>query len=813
MTDQQMVDKVQEWFNTATYISDEIGISEKDNRRFSVVKRMITSYRRYITNQVYKKDFECSLRNYLLSFGTDITIPNFMPDEPNDFGLIYDTDNKKIFVGYDMPEYVNNNFASLVFKGIQVEKSDNKYVCPVQPFINELTNHKFRSFKSSEQQLAVIGALRVPDGYSALIAMFTGGGKSLITYSVSYQKNESLTLIIVPTISLMLDQYRNAQNIISPQNPEEIMYYHSKCDADKLTYAIMQKKIRMLFISPETIIKNPKIKKTILYANSTGYLKNLIIDEAHIVIEWGSAFRKDFQCLDAFQKQLLKSNKSLRTYLLSATFSKRTADDLKNFYSDNIHWIEIRLDSLRKEPRFNIIKCGSFKDKCKKITELVCKLPHPMILYVNTPDDAKQLQSILKSYGFHNTRRFTGKTTSSQREKIIKEWIEDEFEIMIATCAFGVGVDKKDVRTVLHTYIPSGPDQYYQECGRGGRDGQPCLNIMLYNADDIKAAQSLMQKVLTTEKLVGRWFSMINSDKANKQIDEVIIDTSVKPDYREDINFFADANSADITWNVYTILLLRRAGLLKIESVDFIKRKYIFSVSITDHSIMYDNENARQIFEKIREDEYERINEEITAITSMLKKNDKVCWSAMFNEEYLLTDEYCGGCNCHDQPVSEGTGSFPLKKKINYPILSTAEKINLVMNGMKEMLVFCNSHFGETVSRFAAAGVDMIVIPDDIEVNIDSMKSENTGLMITGYKEFFELSRKENKFYLSGSIVFVVGNDSKLASRLLRITETKEYNRIFIVSEDIYISGRNKKISELINGPFVQDYYIEKELI
>ena len=135
------------------------------------------------------------------------------------------------------------------------------------------------------------------------------------------------------------------------------------------------------------------------------------------------------------------------------------------------------------------------------------------------------------------------------------------------------------------------------------------------------------------------------------------------------------------------------------------------------------------------------------------------------------------------------------------------------MNGMKEMLVFCNSHFGETVSRFAAAGVDMIVIPDDIEVNIDSMKSENTGLMITGYKEFFELSRKENKFYLSGSIVFVVGNDSKLASRLLRITETKEYNRIFIVSEDIYISGRNKKISELINGPFVQDYYIEKELI
>ena len=100
---------------------------------------------------------------------------------------------------------------------------------------------------------------------------------------------------------------------------------------------------------------------------------------------------------------------------------------------------------------------------------------------------------------------------------------------MIATCAFGVGVDKKDVRTVLHTYVPSGPDQNYQECGRGGRDGLPCLSVMLYTEDDINSAKSLMQKVLTVEKLSGRWYSMINSCKANIRIGRVTLDTSVTP--------------------------------------------------------------------------------------------------------------------------------------------------------------------------------------------------------------------------------------------------------------------------------------------
>ena len=328
---------------------------------------------------------------------------------------------------------------------------------------------------------------------------------------------------------------------------QRLMYYHSGCSADELVCALDKNLVRMLFISPEALIKNTKIQSSIFKANSRGHLKNIVIDEAHMIIEWGTSFRVDFQCLDSFRRLLADDNASLRTYLLSATFSKKTVDNLKNFYSDNGRWIEIRPDTLRKEPRFDIIKCRSYTEKHERIKELVCKLPRPMIIYVNSPDDAETIYGELSESGFDNIRVFTGKTGSAERERIINEWVNDKFDLMIATCAFGVGVDKKDVRTVIHSYVPSGADQYYQECGRGGRDGLPCLSVMLYTDDDIKAAMSMTQKVLTVEKLCGRWFSMLNSRKTNIQLDSIIIDTSVRPDYSDTDPFYVEVNNADIT--------------------------------------------------------------------------------------------------------------------------------------------------------------------------------------------------------------------------------------------------------------------------
>lgn len=817
MTDHDIIHKVQDFFDNPNMRVNSTDLLNGDNVNTAVAERMINAYQRFMSNQTFEKqiEFECSLRNFLLFLKTSVTIKDYNLLTPNCFGLKVNYSNDSIYANFELPNYVNETFVRTIFDNQQVQKvADDTAIKVVNPYIYKLTKQKFMTFKSIEQQLAVIGALRVPAGYTAMVAMSTGGGKSLITQTVSYQYDNGLTIIIVPTISLMLDQQRNASSIIKPDNKKEIMYYHSGCNVDELIPALDKNLVRMLFISPEALIKNIRIQDSILKANSKGYLKNLVIDEAHIIIEWGASFRVDFQCLDSFKRLLVKDNPSLRTYLLSATFSKKVVDNLKMFYGDDDRWIEIRLDALRKEPRFDIIKCNSYTEKHDRIKELVCKLPRPMIIYVNSPDDAEKVQHELAKVGFDNTRIFTGKTKSIDRERIINEWISDKFDLMIATCAFGVGVDKKDVRTVIHSYIPSSADQYYQECGRGGRDGLPCLSVMLYTDDDIKATMSMTQKVLTVEKLCGRWFSMLNNRKTNIRLDSIVIDTSVKPNYSDTDSFYVDVNNADITWNVYVILLLRRARMIEITDVKYSDDRYIFNIRLIDKRIRFDCEQTIEIFNSIRDDESKSIYMEIKELTSKLRRVGKSCWSSMFNDIYLLTEEYCAGCNNHNDIRSERGNHFPLKKPIFYPVSIPEGKLCDVMTGTKEMLIICEEDSYEIIQNLLI-GADIIIIPDESELAFRLLNSKiiKPTQYCMGYSEFFDLSRMNSYYYLSGNIVFYIGDDQELAERVLNISHDKEYNRVYVVNSDFYIAKRNKNISELVNGACKYDYIIKKELI
>lgn len=816
MTDHDIIHKIQGFFDNPNMRVNSTDLLNGDNVNTAVAERMINAYQRFMSNQTFEKqiEFECSLRNFLLFLKTSVTIKDYNLLTPNCFGLKVNYSNDSIYANFELPNYVNETFVRTIFDNQQVQKvADDTAIKVVNPYIYKLTKQKFMTFKSIEQQLAVIGALRVPAGYTAMVAMSTGGGKSLITQTVSYQYDNGLTIIIVPTISLMLDQQRNASSIIKPDNKKEIMYYHSGCNVDELISALDENLVRMLFISPEALIKNIRIQDSILKANSKGYLKNLVIDEAHIIIEWGASFRVDFQCIDSFKRLLVKDNPSLRTYLLSATFSKKVVDNLKMFYGDDDRWIEIRLDALRKEPRFDIIKCNSYTEKHDRIKELVCKLPRPMIIYVNSPDDAEKVQHELAKVGFDNTRIFTGKTKSIDRERIINEWISDKFDLMIATCAFGVGVDKKDVRTVIHSYIPSSADQYYQECGRGGRDGLPCLSVMLYTDDDIKATMSMTQKVLTVEKLCGRWFSMLNNRKTNIRLDSIVIDTSVKPNYSDTDSFYVDVNNADITWNVYVILLLRRARMIEITDVKYSDDRYIFNIKLIDKRIRFDCEQTIEIFNSIRDDESKSIYMEIKELTSKLRRVGKSCWSSMFNDIYLLTEEYCAGCNNHNDIRSERGNHFPLKKPIFYPVSIPEGKLCDVMTGTKEMLIICEEDSYEIIQNLLI-GADIIIIPDESELAFRLLNSKiiKPTQYCMGYSEFFDLSRMNSYYYLSGNIVFYIGDDQELAERVLNISHDKEYNRVYVVNSDFYIARRNKNISELVNGACKYDYIIKREL-
>ena len=763
-------------------------------------RRMINSFDLMKNNEASQHDFECCLKNYLTVVKKELYCDVELSEDAKRLGLTQNKDGG-IRLELKYPQFASRDLikqAQLVNYESKNEIINTDGRLLTNHYIRELTGYSY--FKSSEQKLCVCGALRTPEGFSTLVSMSTGGGKSLITQTVAYQSS-GLTLVVVPTISLMLNQYDGAQKTIKHNTDNEIFYYHSGKNLNDFINAANQKNARILFVSPESIIKNQRLKSFLFEIYMEGYLKNIIIDEAHIILEWGSSFRVDFQCLDAWRRELIKNNSSLRTFLLSATFDRYAVEQLKRYYSEGDNWIEIRCDKLRKEIRYNVIKARGMEDKYEKLIELVDILPHPMIIYVKSPDDAINTCRLLTKEGYYNIRSFTGDTGNDAREKIIEDWLTDKFEIMVATCAFGVGVDKKDIRTVLHTYIPENPGKYYQEAGRGGRDGMPSLSAVLYTSDDVDAAFGMASKVLTPEKISGRWFSMLNSvnTKALGQ-SKYSIDTYIKPDYNESDEFIDFANDRDIAWNVYVILLLRRNGLIEIEAVDYIDGKYMFFIVINDKTILSKSNYSDELFLRIRDNEWKIIEKEFLKMKNNLKNVGRQCWSEVFNDTYTLTDERCSGCD-YPHEIIDGETKV-LKKHISYPIMKKSEYLSEYCRFSQISIVISYHKKNDVIKELSSRGGSLLVSDCNKLNEYDDYNIDNSMFMYMDYEEFFEYVGLDG-FFVSGSVVIDIPNDKAIRNRLINTIVNKnnsEIDYILITDEDYYIDNRKKYMSEVIDG-------------
>ncbi len=517
----------------------------------------------------YQDDFLIALRDFLLVFETSIKIENIEIEDGNPYAIKKDNNTGKYFVTFQFPEGVSSELAEQAFmRNLVIEDFRKKdYNLTTDSLIYSVTG--FKQFKTMSQKMAVYGALNTPGGYTTLVSLPTGGGKSLITQMMAYQ-SDGLTVVVVPTISLADDQLIAAKQVIKRNTVEqEIFSYRSSVQIKPILNAIQNRTARLLFISPEALMNNQAFDNIIKVANKQHYMKNIVIDEAHIVVDWGASFRVDYQCLEAWRKRLLLTNPDIKTILLSATFESKCVDVLKKLFSDGKRWIEVRCDALRHEPRYILLKENGYKNKDKKTIELVQKLPHPMIIYVARPDDAERIKKLLANHGIKNVCTYTGLTNNDLREQLLKGWKADKFEIMVATSAFGVGVDKPDVRTVLHLYVPQNPNAYYQELGRGGRDQLPCLSVMCIYADDLKFAfQRISKRVMTTEKIIGRWDSMYNNKSSIRDGAIIHINTGVRPNYHDKDEWDdRPVSDADMNWNIYVLLLFRRYDLIEIVDI------------------------------------------------------------------------------------------------------------------------------------------------------------------------------------------------------------------------------------------------------
>lgn len=784
---------------------------------YNTAKRLTIYFEKFMSGRASKDVFLCSLRNYLLVFQNEIAVPEGLIPTENEYGILCNAEGK-YYANLELPNYVDSFFVDQAFQRKKVSGDTEKQkdiFYGNNAYIYSLTQYK--EFKSLEQKLAVFGALNTPEGYTTLVSLPTGGGKSLITQTMAYQQ-QGLTIVIVPTVSLAIDQVRNAKNNIKHNADNEIFCYYSGIELERknaLKNAIKNETARLLFISPEALIRNTEFVSMINEANAKKYLKNLIIDEAHIVIEWGDFFRVDYQCLEPWRNELLAINSQLRTVLLSATYTKVAVVKLKQMFASTDKWIEVRCDALRKEPRYLLVKAKSYLDKKHKMVELVKKLPHPMVVYINSPKEAEEIKKELIAVGLDNLETFTGNTKSAEREKIIKDWTDNKIDLIIATSAFGVGVDKGDVRTILHLYIPDTPNQYYQELGRGGRDGLVSLSVMCINpVDDIDSAYGRMNVVLKPETIWKRWVYMYKSPKTSWFKGMITIDTSVKP--KEGVN--DDGNALDIQWNVYVILLLRRHNLISIKSMvyDADKESYKIRIDILEDALRSESLDVPQIITDIRDRESAGFEKEIKRIKNAIDFSERICWSEMFYSTYDKVSMYCGGCAKHKYPEMMEAGKFPLLLPVKEPKKTISAELNKLCQGENEVLVIGEEDDYSLMNRYISAGASIIVVEDtSIESDFDLILNMNkqSNVMILGIKEYRDLCSQGSAYYISGGVIAVYNSDADKAYEFcstLRKYKNTDMRLIHVVKEDYYVQKVQKPISAMVEGPKIDSYILER---
>ena len=441
---------------------------------------------------------------------------------------------------------------------------------PADPFFEAQLGH--RTYTGPGQREAVRALLHAPSELTLIANLPTGSGKSVLAQLPPMQRREGfLTLVILPTVALALDQERRMNEMFASQDRRwetRPLAYHgglTKAERARIFANLREGRQRVLFTSPEAATGT--LRKALTESASAGRLTDVVIDEAHIVASWGSGFRPAFQLLPALIRMLREATPvvhPIRVVLASATLTQHTIEVLQQQFGGAATPEVISAVHLRPEPRYASRHCGD--DEAQRsawVLEALRVAPRPFILYVTRPEEANQWLTMLRSHGFARVDQFTGETGSSDRQRLLKKWGANELDGMVATSAFGLGVDKGDVRTVVHATLPESLDRFYQEVGRSGRDGRASASLLLFTDRDIAQASSMRSKAFIGNEIgFDRWMTMIGpSFQLDPTRSEWWVDLNA---VRPELNTRGPTN---LRWNLRTLNLMASAGFLELTQV------------------------------------------------------------------------------------------------------------------------------------------------------------------------------------------------------------------------------------------------------
>ena len=349
---------------------------------------------------------------------------------------------------------------------------------------------KHDKFRSLQKEIIT----SVLNSHDTFVLMPTGGGKS-VCFQIPALMKDGICLVISPLVALMKDQVANLQKrnikaiaLTGGIRSEEMIDLLDNCEFGNYKF---------LYLSPERLQSDWILER----------IKNLpinliTIDEAHCVSQWGHDFRPAYLKISELKKHFPE----IPFLALTATATPRVKTDIITHLG--LHEPQVFEKSFARENIAYMV--FEVEDKLFRIEQILKKNPQPSIIYVRNRKSCLEISSQLQSLGFKATY-YHGGLTSKEKDKNMQSWMDEDVQVIVATNAFGMGIDKANVKTVIHVQLPENLENYYQEAGRAGRNGERAFALLLTSPSDIIQAESQFINILPDKKFLNLMYIKLNN--------------------------------------------------------------------------------------------------------------------------------------------------------------------------------------------------------------------------------------------------------------------------------------------------------------